>query len=168
MQTRLIFSNSAKNLDVIRKQLARKYQSIEELFIEIQRNHCSDPDKVDDYMLWHTLIAYDKELAKQDSGLQSQLSPSSPPPIHFIEEIILHTTDFYAVPTPRRMEILEYINKHNPSSVKNLAAETNRDYKNVYDDVSALKKAQVLEFLFEGKNKRPVSRLTGIEISFEK
>lgn len=164
MQTRLLFSDSTKNLEIAKKNLVKKYQNPEELFIELQRDRCSNPDKVDEYMLWHTLITHEKEHAPAESeGISSTNVP-----VMFKEEIILQTTDFYQVFTPRRMELLEYIHTHNPSSVKTLAAETGRNYKNVYDDVLALSRAQLLELIREGKNKRPVSRLTGIEILFKK
>jgi predicted transcriptional regulator len=164
MQTRLLFSDSAKNLEIVKKNLAKKYQNPEELFIELQRDRCSNPDKVDEYMLWHNLITHEKE----HSQVESEVITSTNVPVMFKEEIILHTTDFYQVFTPRRMELLEYIHTHDPSSVKTLAEETGRDYKNVYDDVLALSRAQLLELIREGKNKRPVSRLTGIEILFKR
>ena len=62
------------------------------------------------------------------------------------------------------MELLEYVSSHNPKSVKTLAAELKRDYKNVYDDLLALQRYCLIEFIREGKNKRPVTRLTGIEV----
>ena len=46
--------------------------------------------------------------------------------------------------------------------------DTSRDYKNVYDDAKALEKYGLLEFVREGKNKRPIARVTGIEVIFRR
>ena len=164
MLTRLRFSDPKKNLEVIQKQLLKKYKNIEDLSADVQRNKCSDPMAVDDYMLWHAIntINKDKEIHSEEH------STSERPQIMIREEIIFHTTEFYSVLTPRRMEILEYIYAHDPISVKALAAETGRDYKNVYDDVTALEQFNLLELVREGKNRRPITRLTEIEISFTK
>ena len=63
--------------------------------------------------------------------------------------------------------MLEYISQKNPISLKALAEETKRDYKNVYDDAKALQRFKLLDFIKEGKNKRPVSRITSIEVLFK-
>lgn len=167
MRTRLIFSDSAKNIDLIRKQFSIKYHNIEDLFSEVQKDRCNTPDNIDDYMLWHTIDTYSKEHDEKELETTVE-TPMNYPPLLFNDEIIYYTSDFYSVLTPRRIEILEYIHKHNLDSVKNLAEATSRDYKNVYDDVLALQKFGLLDFVREGKNKRPVCRLTGIEILFDK
>ncbi|WP_455391682.1 HVO_A0114 family putative DNA-binding protein [[Eubacterium] cellulosolvens] len=162
MKTRLIFGDSAKNLDHARKQLKNKYKSTEELFAEVQKYHCNAPELVDDYMLWQVLQAQEKQLQYLDNSI---VPPQAA--INFKHEIVYHTADFYQVLTPRRMELLEYISNKNPKSVKSLAAELQRDYKNVYDDLLALQRYQLIDFIREGKNKRPVARLTGIEVVFD-
>jgi len=116
-------------------------------------------------MLWHSINMILKDQNKTETFSSD---PNNKINIRFREEIIYKTSDFYSVLTPRRVEILDYIHTNKPASVKNLALETKRDYKNVYDDVLALEKFDLLEFVREGKNKRPVSRVTGIEISFDK
>ncbi len=163
MLTRLIFSKSNKNLELARQQLAMKYNSIDDLFLEVQKNKCNAPEKVDDYMLWQAINTYDKQLEES-----AKTEPSST--IHFIfkEELIFHTAEFYQILTPRRMELLEFIHNHNPESIKSLANTLNRDYKNVYDDVLALPRYHLLELVRKGKNKRPVSRLTAIEVLLDK
>ena len=149
----------------MKKRLTQKYKSIDELSSEIQKRQCNAPESVDDYMLWQALSTFDKEYNEQP---EYELSGLPQVQIKYKEEIIYHTSDFYQILTPRRMELLEYINNHNPRSVKTLAAELKRDYKNVYDDLLALQRYNLLEFIREGKNKRPVSRLNSIEVIFGK
>ena len=163
MITRLIFSDSTKNLSLAKKQLVKRYKSIEELSIEVQKHKCNAPEKVDDYMLWQAILSLDKQMQNYDID-----TPGLELDFNFKEEIIYHTTDFYSVLTPRRMELLQYISDKNPSSVKDLAAELNRDYKNVYDDLIALNRFNLIEFVREGKNKRPVTKLTAIEVKVNK
>ncbi len=163
MITRLIFLDSQKNITIASKQLATKYKDLEKLSSEVQMKHCNSPELVDDYMVWQALNAYDKQLERSDVG---QVGDSTP--LTFKESLIFHTTDFYQVLTPKRMELLQYIHTHNPKSVKSLAEELSRDYKNVYDDVLALERFNLLQLIREGKNKRPVSRITAIEVLMDK
>ena len=154
MITRLIFSDSNKNLELFRKQLTMKYKTFDELALDVKRNKCGAPNKIDDFMLWQAIQSFDKQIEEQNSTI-----PSSKPSIIFKEELIIHTAEFYQALTPRRMELLQYIYSHEPKSVKTLAGELGRDYKNVYDDVLALQRENLLELVREGKNKRPVARL---------
>jgi len=165
MLTRLILSDSEQNIRITKKILEKKYGNIDELFQRVQKDGCNIPEIVDDYMLWHSINMILKDQNKTETFSSD---PNNKINIRFREEIIYKTSDFYSVLTPRRVEILDYIHTNKPASVKNLALETKRDYKNVYDDVLALEKFDLLEFVREGKNKRPVSRVTGIEISFDK
>lgn len=165
MQTRLIFSDSKSNIDIFRKKFNKKYNEIDQLFQEIQRERCNDPEKVDDYMIWQTLINLEREM---ESSSEQNSDLTNKGLLQIREEILYYSSDFYSILTPRRIELLEYIHNKNPKSVKSLAEETNRDYKNVYDDLIALEKYNLLEFTREGKNKRPVSRLTMIDVVLSK
>lgn len=40
--------------------------------------------------------------------------------------------------TPRRMELVYFLRKHGPMSIRQLAKSLNRDYKDVHSDVQAL------------------------------
>ena len=46
--------------------------------------------------------------------------------------------------TPKRLDLLRYVRHHEVRSVKALAADLNRDYKNVHKDVEALTKLGLL------------------------
>jgi predicted transcriptional regulator len=156
-----VFGDSNKNLELAKKNLKKKYDNIESLTAEVNKKLCNSPELIDDYMLWQIILIYEKQLAAQAADTTGNL-----PVLPFKVEIIYHTSDFYSVLTPRRAELLEYIQSHNPKSVKALANELNRDYKNVYDDLLALQKYHLLEFVREGKNKRPISTLTAVDILF--
>ena len=161
MRTRLVFGDSKKNLELAKKKLEKKYDTIESLIGEVNKKLCNSPDLIDDYMLWQIILMYEKHLTAN-----AGTAPGNIPVLPFKEEIIYYTSDFYSVLTPRRAELLEHIHAKNPESVKALAAELKRDYKNVYDDLLALEQYHLLEFVREGKNKRPVSTLTAVDILF--
>ena len=164
MQTRLIFSDSEKNINLIKSKLLKKYKKFENLSTDIQQLQCNNPDKIDEYMVWQTILSYEKDLEilkhlPTTSSIEQRLN--------YRDEIIIYSSDFFQVFTPRRIEMLEYISKHNPISLKTLAESMDRDYKNVYDDALALERFNLIEFIRKGKNKRPVARITAIEITFK-
>lgn len=47
--------------------------------------------------------------------------------------------------SPRRMELLQMLRQIGPLNIRQLAKAVNRDYKNVYSDVSELKHAGLIE-----------------------
>ncbi len=84
--------------------------------------------------------------------------------ISFIEWLSFETFDIYLALTPKRMEMLDYINTKEPASVKELALGLGRDYKNVYDDVLALSKYNLIDLLKIGRNKTPVTRVDYMQV----
>jgi len=46
--------------------------------------------------------------------------------------------------SPRRLELLRHVRQHGAASVRGLAADLGRDYKNVHQDVTALERAGLL------------------------
>jgi predicted transcriptional regulator len=58
--------------------------------------------------------------------------------------------------TPRRLELLGFIRRHQPESVRELAALARRDIKNVSEDVRALEQYGLIDV---GKGKGPRKRL---------
>ncbi len=51
----------------------------------------------------------------------------------------------HAVLTDKRMTLLEYVAQHAGLSIRRLAGELNRDYRNVYDDVRMLAELELIE-----------------------
>ena len=70
--------------------------------------------------------------------------------------------------TPRRIELLEHLHANAVPSIKELAAKLRRDYKNTYDDLVALRAWGLVDLRREGKNQRPVSRVTSLRVGWEK
>ena len=51
----------------------------------------------------------------------------------------------HAVLTEKRMSLLEYVAQHEGLSIRQLALELSRDYRNVYDDVRMLADLELIE-----------------------
>ncbi len=47
--------------------------------------------------------------------------------------------------SPKRWELMRFLRKQGPMSIKKLAANLKRDYKNVYDDVKQLEKLDLIQ-----------------------
>ena len=161
MQTRLLFSDSKMNINFIQDYLKKKYGDMDKLSLDINKDKCQIPEKVDDYLIWKTIKNFEKEMRSLNENTTGTISKKN---LYYLEEIVFFSSDFYSILTPRRVEILEYVHKKHPKSVKSLAEETKRDYKNVYDDLLAMEKFNLIEFIKVGKNKKPISRLTTLEL----
>ncbi len=55
-----------------------------------------------------------------------------------------HNTLFRAL-SPKRWELLRFLRKQGPMSIKRIATELKRDYKNVYDDVKHLSRLDLIQ-----------------------
>jgi predicted transcriptional regulator len=64
-------------------------------------------------------------------------------------------TEMARVLTPRRLELLGFIRRHHPESVRELATLAHRDIKNVSEDVRALEQYGLIDV---SKNKGPRNR----------
>ena len=58
--------------------------------------------------------------------------------------------------TEKRIELMNAIMKYNPCSIRELAEEIDRDIKNVFNDLRILHSLDLVDFIIEGKRKRPV------------
>jgi len=108
---------------------------------------CGSPAAVDDYVVWRAL--------REEGGALE-------------DRTVYDTPDVFRALTPRRIELLEYLSSHDVPSIKELAAKLRRDYKNAYDDLVALRVWGLVDLLREGKNQRPVSRVTSLRVGWEK
>ena len=72
-----------------------------------------------------------------------------------IDEVFLTVEELGRILTPRRIELLQKIRELKPSSIKELAENIGRDFKNVYNDLKVLHGAGFVEFEEDGKNRRP-------------
>jgi predicted transcriptional regulator len=56
----------------------------------------------------------------------------------------------HAVLTDKRMNLLEYVAQHEGLSIRQLASDLHRDYRNVYDDVAMLAELELIEKRADG------------------
>jgi hypothetical protein len=140
-------SDNEKNVQLEIRRLQSKHKSFEKLQNKILKSRCNSPEQLEDYMIWAAL---------------NQPEPT----IH--ERTRIGQDDVFSYLTPRRMELLEYLSANPLNSIKDLAEVLERDYKNVYDDVSALNKFELIEFIKEGKNRCPVTKVSKISIFLNK
>ena len=71
---------------------------------------------------------------------------------------------FVSVFTERRIELIKAILDDNPCSIRELAEIVDRDIKNVFEDLMLLHKLKLIDFVCEGRRKRPVVRYKKIII----
>jgi predicted transcriptional regulator len=66
--------------------------------------------------------------------------------------------------TPQRFALLKVIREKRPESIKELAAITNRDMKNISEDVKILLDMDLIEMEKHGKNKAPRLHYNGFKL----
>lgn len=186
-------NSTDKNLDFELGRLKKKYETFESLRDKVISLKCEDPEKLDDFIIWKYLKSSDpdklnenaKTVENGDTNSQnnsnyenaSHESIADDPEsgvidkeveqvniISFSEYLSFETFDIYLAVTPKRMEVLDYININEPKSVKDLAIGLGRDYKNVYDDVLGLSKYNLVNLIKIGRNKTPVTRVDYIQV----
>ena len=126
-------------------KLEKEHGSLENLMEMVQAKKCQGPTFVDDYLVWVTL--------KRNEGVSLEDS------IEYDHPWILDTL------TEKRLDMLRHITLSEPGSIKSLATDLGRDYKNVYDDVLVLNNSGLIEMVQEGRRKRPVALVKQIQIS---
>ncbi len=149
MQTEIKKSYSNKQIKAELKRFSAKYISLENLYQKFSVDKCVHPEYVDDYMVWKAL-----EEGGEDITIK--------------EKIILKNLDIYQMFSPKRMEIVDYLSTNSTKSIKTLALELKRNYKNVYDDIKALRNFELIELFDDGRNKRPVTNIESIIVTPDK
>ncbi len=147
MLTEIIKSYSNQQILDEKSHLEKKYESLESLHQKFSVHKCSNPELVDDYMVLKALQEDDLKIT---------------------EKIVLNNLSIYQMVSQKRMEILDYLSTHDTKSLKTLAKELKRNYKNVYDDIKALEKFKLVELMDEGRNKRPITKIESIIVTPDK
>ena len=127
--------------------LTARHEGFDALRQRVFVQRCNDPAATDDYVVWKAL--------RDEGGTLD-------------ERTVFDTPEVFRALTPRRIELLEYLSSHDVPSIKELAAKLRRDYKNAYDDLVALRAWGLVDLVREGKNQRPVSRVTSLRVGWEK
>jgi len=65
----------------------------------------------------------------------------------------------------KNLELLHAISEHEPSSMRELAEIVDRDYREVHRNLEELEKLNVVEFVEEGRSKKPVVWYDNIEVN---
>lgn len=100
---------------------------------------CIEIDVIDPRVEQAALLAW---AARVDSGEIQRTANSK---LHFANYRQLHATL-----TEKRMALLEHVATHGDLSIRQLAGDIQRDYRNVYDDVQRLIQLGLIEIL-DGK-----------------
>jgi len=138
-----------KTLDEIDKKeiidhISKEFGSIERLEQKVSRTGCREPKLVDKLMI----LKYLREGAEYKT------------------ERILSSAKPLSVITHRRVSLMEHLSKEKVRSIRDLADELNRDYKNVYDDVNVLFENGLLDLEKDGKRRVPTLNADNILIEF--
>ncbi len=84
-------------------------------------------------------------------------------------EVVFNSVkSFMRILTKNRVEILIYLNHHNPKSIYELAKGLGRDFKNVHSDIKKLANLDLITIEKSGNSRGgliPKSKYTGLELS---
>ena len=145
MQIKVIKKRKPSQIESIITTFKSKHGRLSSLSQKVSISKCSSLENMSDLVMWQNL--------KDGADL--------------IEEIIFENSEVFDTLTPRRIELLEYLTQHEPTSIRQLSESLHRDYKNVYDDLSALAAYDLIELESKGRKKRPICSITTIETTFE-
>ncbi len=133
--------------EFIQKELARlekKYKGMHELRERALEgaDGQANPSIIDDLFYWQALVG----------GAE------------VYERVSFCDASIFSDLTPKRMEVLDFLATNGAGSIKEMAGKLKRDYKNIYDDVMALQKHGLIEFVRAGKKTKPLMLVESITI----
>lgn len=74
--------------------------------------------------------------------------------------------NFFELFTQKRIEMIKAIMEHAPRSIRELAKIVRRDIKNVFDDLKLLDDFDIIDFVSDGRRKRPIVKKEVIVFTF--
>ncbi len=131
-----------EDIEILRKAIRRKYGRMEKIKKLMQIKKCAMPDLGEAYLM--------KLAIDEGSGIE--------------EEVIIEDRKVLNHLSAKRFELIEFLNKNKPMSLKELAGKLGRDYKNVYDDVSSLSNYFVVSVVKFGRESVPVGVVEDMQI----
>ena len=152
MQLRIVRRIPLKEVTARVKQYERQFAaSLEDLSNQFAEK-ALDQEAFDDYVEWmameHALGAYVEGEAFD----------------YLTEDILdLEPQDLSKL-TPKRLELLDQMSRHNADSINKLATTIGRDVKNVYNDLKILESLGLIELVKDGR--RMIPDLLVKEITF--
>ncbi len=102
-----------------------------------------------------------KEFMAAMKGQKKMIQPEN-------EVVFSSVKSFMRILTKNRVEILIYLNHHNPKSIYELAKGLGRDFKNVHSDIKKLANLDLITIEKSGNSRGgliPKSKYTGLELS---
>ena len=144
MKVKIIKKRKKADIQDMIKDWEKKYGKLSSLNQKVLISKCTSPERMGDYVLWKYL----------SQGAE------------FHDIIVVEDADVFEVISPKRAELLEYLMNNEVSSIKKLADNLNRNYKNVYDDLQALAKYNLVELRESGRSLKPCSIVTHLEVIF--
>ncbi len=140
MEMKIIRKYRKADMEILKKSIRRKFGRIEKVKKLLQIKKCSQPEIGEAYMFYMAM----------DNGIE--------------ETVIVEDKKVFTSLSAKRFEIIEFLNKNGPASIKEIARKTRRDYKNVYDDIYAMGEFQILNVVRYGKEKVALGEIETIEI----
>lgn len=136
MRVELIKQYDEKEIASRIANIQSRYGGLGELQQRVEAAKCKAPDFLDNYMVLRAL--------KSGASLE--------------RKVVINMYDFFKVLTPRRVELLSYLlaNWGNITSIRALSNTLRRNYKNVYNDLVALARFDLISFVRKGKNSIPL------------
>ena len=123
----------------------RKYGNLLSLQQKTQISKCASPEQMGDFVMWKNL----------SQGAE------------FSDIIIINDPDVFETLTPRRAELLEFLMNNEVKSIRHLSTLLHRNYKNVYDDLLALSKYELVDLTASGRALKPAAAASRIEVSLD-
>lgn len=145
MRVKILKKRNKFDIDNILEEFARKHGSLGSLHQRVLISKCSTPKQMSDYVLWKHL----------SSGADLK------------DTIVVENSDIFNVLSPKRVELLEFLTNNEVKSIKSLAHRLHRNYKNVYDDLRALSKYDLIELRAVGRSVVPCSIVSEIDLRFD-
>jgi len=144
MKLKMIKEFTDNDIEKLMQDIIEKHDTPHKLKLRTSRTGCRNPNMVDEYMIYKAL----------DEGAD------------YRETKVLTSVESISSVTPKRVELINYLNKNEPGSINELAEGVGRDYKNVYDDIRSLNENGIVELIKEGKSRKPVVNLDKLVIDF--
>jgi predicted transcriptional regulator len=145
MKVRIVKKITQQEKKNIIESWKREYGSLSSLQHKVMLSKCSSPEEVNNYITWKYL----------SSGADME------------ETVTFENADIFDVFSVKRGEILEYLANNEVSSIRELANKLRRNYKNVYDDLKALRKFELVELREVGRALKPCSSTSSIQVILE-
>jgi len=144
MKVRIVKKRKKSDIRDLIDDWEKQYGKLSSLNQKVLISKCSSPEKMTDYVLWKYLSLG----------------------TNFNDVIVVEDPYVFEVLSPKRAELLEYLMNNEVESIKKLADLLHRNYKNVYDDLRALSKYDMVELREAGRSLKPCSIISHLEVNF--